>query len=68
MRETKIGILGAAGRCQVTFALFCCMCFQGDIAKAYRQLARKWHPDMHKTAVSVRLDRLVWGYCANVVV
>ena len=22
---------------------------KGEIAKAYRSLARKWHPDMHKT-------------------
>ena len=26
---------------------------QGDIVKAYRKLARKWHPDMHRGEVYV---------------
>ncbi len=27
-------------------------CFQNELTKAYRKLARKWHPDMHKSKVT----------------
>ncbi|XP_023933324.1 dnaJ homolog subfamily C member 25 homolog [Lingula anatina] len=38
---------------------------KGDISKAYRRLARKWHPDMHKSSKAKEKATLQFQKIAN---